>query len=194
MPTMIDDGTDPERWHMAHGLGISASSIPKAMTPAGRRVFVHNFLHPKTLDASVSKRMDVYMAYGRQREDEFIGAWIEKRFDIAPNKALFASDINPRFLATPDGWDPILRQIAEFKTSTTPAPRTIKREHRDQMTAQCIVMGTERCLYVHEQHEDFTPVNMPVTEWFYPDPERRLQIIQTMEILLFEIDLAKAAA
>jgi hypothetical protein len=192
MPIVIDDGTDPERWYAAHGKGISASMLSKAMTPSGRRHFVEDYLNPAPLDGSGSARMQVYFEHGRRREEEFIGQWIETKFGIAPNRMLFGADINPRFIATPDGYDPIKREISEFKTSTTVLPKTIKREHRDQMTWQCLVMGTERCLYVHEQHENFVAVDMPTAQWFYPEPERLAELTTTALSLLFEIDMARS--
>ena len=59
------------------------------------------------------------------------------------------------------------------------------------MTWQCLVMEQERCLYVHEQHDNFTPVNMPIAQWFYPDPERQQEMVSVATSLLFEIDMAR---
>lgn len=184
---LLSDGTDRLQWAEAHHGGVSGSTIPKAMTPAGRR----NWVGTTFFDSDTSDRMQIYFDYGHRREDEFMGEWIDKRFNVQPNHCLFGADINPLFMATPDGWNERTGDIAEFKTSTTPLPKTIKREHRDQMQWNMMVMESGRCLYVHEQHDNFVPVDMPLAQWVERDDERIAQLVEVATGLIFQLEMER---
>ena len=191
MPVLVHDGLYRESCWRAHYAGISASQMAKAMTPSGRRDVLAEMLAPREVDQRDS-RMAVFMEHGSRREAEFIGDWIERRYGIPHNSALWAHAEHPKHLATPDGYNPENGDLAEFKTSTKPKPKTIPRVHRDQMTWQMYVMEGRRVLYVHEQHNDFRPVNMPVAEWFDRDQKRVDEMRRVADGLLFEAEMERA--
>jgi hypothetical protein len=187
---IVNDGTDRDEWHKAHWLNISASQISKAMTPSGRRNFISNYLTPRHVDDG----QDIYMSHGSRREEMFLGPYMEKRYGIPHNKALFGHPLRRRHVATPDGWDPERRVTGEIKTATKPCPRTIPIEYRWQMQWQMYVMGAERGLLVWEHHSEFVPVNPePEVRWVERDEEAIFKMVTVANALLFEIDLELAA-
>lgn len=190
MPTIIDSGDDEAAWLRARQTGISASMIPKAMTPGGRATFVQDYLAP----AEDAGWFEQYREHGHRREREFLGAWIADAFGMQHNTALWASDANPRHLATPDGikiGPEGFPALYELKTSTKPMPRTTPRHYRDQMQFQMYVMGAPRCLLVWEQHEDFRPVGLPEWRWVERDDARITELVRVADALLWEIDTAR---
>lgn len=187
MPVIVDDGADERKWLEARRSGISASMIPKAMTPAGRAAFVAEFLCPPEDQAW----FDGYREHGKRRESEFLGQWIADNFGMRHNRALFAHSEHPRHLATPDGVGEAGQGLYELKTSTKPMPRTVPRNYRDQMQFQMWVMEEDRVLLVWEQHEDFRPVSLPEWRWVERDDARIAELVAVADALLFEIDTAR---
>lgn len=187
MPSIIDSGTDETVWLEARRTGITASMIPKAMTPGGRRGFVTDYLSPP----EDQPWFDTYREHGKRRESEFLGQWIADTFGMQHNRALWAKTGKPRHLATPDGIDMARPCLYELKTSTKPLPRTTPRDYRDQMQWQMYVMEAERCLLVWEQHEDFRPVGLPEWRWVGRDDARITELVAVADALLFEIDMAR---
>lgn len=195
MPTQIDSGEDEAAWHKARHTGITASMIPKAMTPGGRATFIQDYLSPPEDQAWFAD----YREHGKRREAEFLGDWIAGVFGMEHNTALWAADANPRHLATPDGIKRGEQGVDEFpfpalyelKTSTKPLPATTPRAYRDQMQFQMYVMGAPKCLLVWEQHENFRPVGLPEWRWHVRDDARIAELVGVADALLFEIDAAR---
>jgi hypothetical protein len=106
-----------------------------------------------------------YTEYGKARE-EFIAAWVEERFDIAPNHLLYRAAGNALHLATPDGVGFDLDGslvLAEIKTSKNNLAK-IPRDYFIQMQWQMHVMGAKRVLFVWEQHDDDWPEPQPLED------------------------------
>lgn len=184
---MVNDGLDRESWHAARRTGISASTLAKAMTPAGRRDVLAAYADPEA-HADDLARIQEYLDHGQRREQEFLAGWIERMFGIIPNRAVYAHDVYPRHLATPDGWHPERRETLEVKTSTKAMPKTIPRAHRDQMLFAMWVMDSGRCLYVWEQHSGFLATGLPEYRWFDRDEERIAELVTVANGLLWEMD------
>jgi hypothetical protein len=184
----VNDGLERESWLAARRGGITASTLAKAMTPAGRRDVLAHYADPE-LEADSLRFVEDYLQHGKDRENGFIGQWIEEMHGIPWNRGLWAHDDFPRFLATPDGWNPVTRKTAEYKAKTKPLPPTTPRIYRDQVQWQLFVMGGTECLFVWEQHRDFVPVDMPVWRWIERDEERIEELKYVANGLLWEFDL-----
>jgi hypothetical protein len=186
VPHLIVDGADPDAWAAARLTGISASSIPRAMTKAGRAAFLDDYFNPPDM-----ARMQKYLDHGHRREQEFLGRWAYENYGLKPNKALWAHYDFPRHLATPDaiGDDP--DDLGEFKTSTKPLPATTPRDYRDQMQWQMWVMQRERVLLVWEQHQNFVATGLPEVRWVHRDEDRIRELVTVANALLFEIDMRR---
>lgn len=184
MPVVVDDGSDEAKWLAARRTGISATTIAKAMTPAGRAAVIEDYLHPQEDDG----RLWAYRDHGHKREREFLGDWIAEHFGMRHNTALWAHEVYTRHLATPDGVADPGQGLYELKTSTKPLPRTTPRPYRDQMQWQMHVMGEDRVLLVWEHHEDFIPVGLPEWRWTERDDERITEMVGVADSLLFEMD------
>jgi len=109
-----------------------------------------------------------YTRHGTDRERHMLAA-----FNIRQNLALYHAAGNPLHVSTPDaivipamGGDPI---IAECKTSNKPIVKPSPAYIR-QCQWNMYVIGASRCLFIWEEHDRFTPVDVePNSLWIDRD-------------------------
>lgn len=184
-PTVLADADARAEWLEQRRQGITATEVAKAATgrPADRRSILTEKVTNETREFD-----NKYLAWGRTREP-FIADWITRNYGIEPNRYLLAHPVNPRYLATPDGYSVQFDgsvATAEVKTSkhdldpvitasTVTADDANKvlagkvsggqfwsETYYDQMQWQMFVTGAERALFVWEQHDDRWPNPTPM--------------------------------
>lgn len=124
-----------------------------------------------------------YLRWGRERE-ESIANYVRTFVDssLEPNDQLFVSTKHPKIAATPDmvSRDAVGDVFsAEIKTTKTDLTK-IPLKYLIQMEVQMLVLGTDRCVFVWEQHEDFTPMQ-PKHQIYESDPVKREKILEIVD-------------
>ncbi|HEY2644552.1 MAG TPA: YqaJ viral recombinase family protein [Galbitalea sp.] len=157
----IASSEDRAVWLKARRSGVTATEISKL--EAGGAAFGRILNEKRSgVESFTGNR---YTEYGKARE-EFIAAWVQERFDIAPNKMLYGSERNNLLMATPDGIGSDFNGnlvLAEIKTSKNNLMK-IPRDYYVQMLWQMYVMGAQRVLFAWEQHDDQWPDPQPLED------------------------------
>lgn len=137
---------DYQGWIEARRLGVTATQVAKASTPAGFKEAVADLIEPRTVIDNA------YMEFGREQEAD-ISLWIKEHYGIFPNEWLIRQNslspaITPWLLATPDGLSLDHRFIAEIKTTGKDwGENAIPIQYRRQVQWQLFVTGAEVCLF-----------------------------------------------
>jgi hypothetical protein len=162
--------SEREAWLQARRGGVSATEVAAAATDSGFAQAVYKRLHP------VEEPDNEYMAFGRESE-AIIMAHAHRELGVVPNDWLFAFEDEPRFMATPDGTSPDFRMIGESKTGSK-IPKSIPRQHRDQMFWQMASVDADGGWYLFNQRvEDghgwyFLGLIEPIVMWLDRDEQR----------------------
>lgn len=178
----LADSRDRVAWAKARANRIGASDVAKYAKVGS----AHLYLRAKLFAPFTGNS---YTNHGNDREPVILNA-----FHIEQNHTLFHAAGNDRHVATPDGI--VLGGdgtfiLAQCKTSSSPIVK-IKPEYQRQMWWEQYVMGTDRTLFVWEEHDGFEPVNMePESMWFYRDDEKLADLIIIADLVLAGMDAAK---
>lgn len=135
----IERSTNRDAWLSARRLGVSATAVAEAATPAGFDKAVEDMLHP------VEVVPNEYMQFGTEAEAELM-RYAHHSEGILPSDWLIAGE-DTRHLATPDGLSLDHTEIAECKT-TGKDWKTVPIKYRRQVQWQLAVTGAKRCLFV----------------------------------------------
>jgi hypothetical protein len=162
--------TDREAWLQARRGLVTATEVSLAATPAGYEQALYNRSHPH------DEPPNDYMAFGSESE-AIIMRHAHQHLGVIPNDWLYTFEDEPRFAATPDGVSPDFRTIAECKTGSK-IPKSIPRNHRDQMFWQMASVGAEGGWYLFNQRVPdgrgwyFLGLIEPITFWLDRDDTR----------------------
>lgn len=151
---VVAHSSDRVAWLRARSRGITATDVAKLSTPRSVQSAAYDKLHGTGFSGNV------YTQHGRTREPE-IAAWVAATHGIHPSDALYHSERDKRFLATPDGLTVRSSgsiELAEIKTTNKPF-NSIPRNYLRQIWWQQYVLGAERTLFVWEQHAGFVPLH-----------------------------------
>lgn len=168
-----------EAWLEARELGVTATQVAKASTPAGLKEVLAQIEQP------VEVIPNAVMEWGNHREP-YIADWVKSEFGIMPNEWLIRADGagNEWQLATPDGLSLDHSLIAEIKTSGKPLD-TIPIHYRRQIQWQLHVSGAEKCLFAYELRlegpEGFMPGFEIATQWVERDEKMISELIETAQ-------------
>ncbi|TFD74704.1 YqaJ viral recombinase family protein [Cryobacterium fucosi] len=208
MTRSVASSTDRPAWLRARTGGVTATEVAKlAKGGPGVQAELVTMKLSGELEEDLSHLR--YIRWGQIRE-EYIGEWVERRFNIQPNQVLFRGE-NPRHLATPDGvgcdFDERLL-VCEIKTSLHDLDPALTFGHyrttlyADQKQWQLHVTGAQRALFAWEQHDDDwsgwpdrgpAPV-LPEPEWRWVerDEERIAHLVKVADRFLVALDEAAA--
>ena len=179
---MVVDGTDRAAWLAARRRGVTATEVSKITDQS------------KLLEAASKKILgdpftgNKYTQHGVDREP-VIAAWVYENFGIESSSALFHADGETRHLATPDGVSVVdgTLLLAEIKT-TKNGWDVIPDNYMRQVQWQQYVLGSERTLFVWEQHENFVPISdAPQHIWIERDEEMIAHLVNVANHLIAEI-------
>lgn len=168
-----------EDWLEARALGITATAVAEAATPAGFTAHVDSWSEPPF-------EGNGYTRFGSWAE-RYIMQHAHREYGILPNDWLIRGDVDWQY-GTPDGLSPDHTLIAEAKTGGT-VPLSVKRQHRDQCQWNMHITGAERCLYLFQQRavaDDgsyYLGLIEPITFWIDRDETRIRELIEVAQRL-----------
>lgn len=178
----LADSRDRVSWAKARSGGIGASDAASYAKVAS----VHLYMRAKLFNPFSGNS---YTSHGNDREPLILA-----QYGVEQNHTLFHAAGNPRHMATPDGI--VLGGdnsfiLVQCKTSSSPIVK-ISPTYQRQMLWEQYVMGTDRTLFVWEEHDGFEPVSMePDSMWFYRDDEKIAELIIIADMVLAGMDAAK---
>lgn len=187
--------TDRDLWLSTRGMGVTATMVARAATPAGFEKVADEIRHP------VDVQPNAVMAWGSYREAEIMRR-VKLEFGIMPNDWLIAKDsgLSRWMMATPDGLSLDHSLVAEVKTSGKPLDKIPAHYYR-QCQWQLWVTDAERCLFAYELRLDgpdgFVPGLDIVAQWVDRDEKviselvsvaERLQMVNVYESWIGEDD------
>jgi hypothetical protein len=176
---------DFDRWLHEHNIGVSATAVSKAATPAGFTEYL------ATRDEEIID--NPYMAWGRYREP--IIAREMQQYGVLPSDWLIAGE-NRLHRATADGLSLDHTLIGEIKTTgdgwdgAETNPKKIPIKYRRQVQWQLHVTGADRCLFMWElratdNNGDFySPWLDPRHTWIERDEDMISELVGTADRLL----------
>lgn len=175
-----------DMWLAARRLGVTATDVRDAATPAGLKEVMQRRAHPQPIEPNA------YMQFGNDNE-AWILSWAKQQYGIMPSHWLIASEDNPRYLATPDGLSLDHTEIAEVKTGGKEPGKLPSLAHRRQMQWQLRCTGAARCRYVFmlraEVNGVFVPAWLEPKTWLVERDETLITgLEQTAELLLRDSD------
>lgn len=180
---IVASSEDRDTWLTARANGVTATNAAKLTNESQIDLIVKS----KFFDSFTG---NAFTDWGLEREP-FLVSWA----GFENNKFLFASSINERFMATPDGVrldDDGMVELCQVKTTSKPRKK-IPADHYRQVQWEMFVMGAVRCHYVVEQHENFVPVSLePSLEIVERDDEVIASLVKMATVLLERLDDAKA--
>jgi len=134
----LDEGA----WLQARRAGLTATTMAKAMTPAGYRDVVAEWDNTEPIPDNP------YMAFGRDNEG-WVALWVKERYGIMPNEWLIRHADNGVAYATPDGLSLDHETIAEIKTSGKDWGSVEKApiQYQRQVQWQLYVTGASSCVF-----------------------------------------------
>jgi putative phage-type endonuclease len=138
---------DESGWLEARHTGLSATTMAKAMTPAGYREVIADW------DNETPIPVNEYMRFGLENEG-WLAMWAKSQFGTLPNDWLIRHPSHTIALATPDGLSLDHSEILEVKT-TGKDWDSVPIGYRRQVQWQLYVTGAERCHFVwllREEH------------------------------------------
>lgn len=157
--------SDNERdWHHARSQGVTATDMATLHTgtPAAFAAIANTKRNPTTIPTTKA------MAWGKDREAVIL-QWLRDTFGytIQDNGTTLAvHHETPLYVATPDaiGTGEYDNVIFEVKTTNTPWPTNghLPERYMIQVQWQLFVTGADFCIFVYEQHENYTPVDIRV--------------------------------
>ena len=152
---------DPARWLAARKTGVTATTIAKAMTPAGYREVVDSW------DDDTPVEPNAYMDFGNDMEP-WLAVWAKDEFGVLPNDWLMRHESDQLALATPDGISLDWSEILEIKTTGKDWGEVSKIPiaYRRQVQWQLYVTGADICHFVWMLRAESNGVMVPA--WFEP--------------------------
>jgi len=168
-----------DAWLAARDLGVTATQVAKASTPAGMKEVLAQIENPTPVEANA------YMSWGTEREAH-IAHVVKERYGIMPNDWLLCADGagNEWMLATPDGLSLDHSLIGEYKTSGKPLDK-VPANYMRQVQWQLMVSGAEKCLFAYELRlegpEGFIPGFDVECQWIERNEEMISELIETAQ-------------
>lgn len=152
---------DEQAWLDARRLGFSATTMAKAMTPAGFRDVVAEW------DNETPIPVNPYMQFGLDSEP-WLALWTKEQTGVMPNDWLIRHDEFADAIATPDGLSLDHDTIAEIKTTGKDWGTADKApiQYQRQVQWQLYVTGASSCVFVWLLREDHDGVLSPA--WLEP--------------------------
>jgi hypothetical protein len=168
-------------WLAARDLGVTATQVSRASTPAGMKEVLAQIENPTPVEANA------YMSWGTEREAH-IAHVVKERYGIMPNDWLICADGagNEWQMATPDGldWHNDHKIIAEYKTSSKNLDK-VPANYQRQVQWQLYVTGAEKCLFAYELRlegpEGFVPGFDVECQWIERNEEMISELIETAQ-------------
>lgn len=148
---MVVDGRDPELWRRARVGKIGGSDAARHSKLTSAHLYVAQ-------KRDESFRGNAATEHGKARE-----AAILAQFGLTQNVALFHSETNPRFVATPDAIvaNPVSGELVVVQVKTSSKPITkIPLGYMRQMRWEQFVLGATMSLFIWEVHNDYAPQEM----------------------------------
>jgi hypothetical protein len=172
-----------DKWLAARDLGVTATQVAKASTPAGMKEVLAQIENPTTIEANA------YMEWGTMREPYIALAIKEKfaEFQLMPNDFLVSAKGpgNEWMLSTPDMLSLDHRFLAEIKTTGKPFDNAIPIAYRRQIQWQIHTTGCERALFCWELRlegpEGFVPGFDVECQWVERNEEMISELILTAQ-------------
>jgi len=171
-------------WLKARREGLTATTMAKAMTPAGYRDVVDSWG-----DTSPTPVND-YMRFGLDNEP-WLALWAKEQFSVMPNDWLIRHEVNHTALATPDGLSLDHSVALEIKTTGKDWSKPPLNYVR-QVQWQLYVVGAEYCYFVWLLREEYEGRLVPA--WLEPkytvierDENLIIDMVYTAEELWTEI-------
>lgn len=136
-------GIDEGDWLDARKLGLSATTMAKAMTPAGYREVVADW------DNETPVVVNDYMRFGLESE-WWLALWGKENYGVMPNDWLIRHESNPVALATPDCLSLDHKTIGEIKTTGKDwgSVDKVPVNYLRQVQWQLYVTGAEACVFI----------------------------------------------
>ena len=136
----IERSTNRDEWLAARTMGVTATEVATAATPAGFRDAVQARLNPEPVEPNE------YMMFGTEQEPHLM-RYAHTMHGILPSDWLIAAEGEPKHMATPDGLSVDHSLIAECKTTgkdwTKPPVKYMR-----QVQWQLYVTGADKCLFL----------------------------------------------
>lgn len=157
---LVSKSIFPEAWVSARRLGVTATQVAKASTPAGFEQAARDYAE------DFREQDNEFMKFGRDMEP-VIARILQQQYGVMPNDWLIQHDSYEHHLATPDGLSLDHSVCVEIKTSSKDFGETgIPIQYRRQVQWQLHVTGAERCLFAWMQRDTVDGVFVPA--WFEP--------------------------
>lgn len=187
---LADKNVDEATWLEARRTGVTATEVRDLVKSrnswsnlaASKRSGERDFFGNK------------FTEWGLEREPHLVETMLKPE-GFFGSDVLYHAEENKRHLATPDALylsDGIVL-VGEIKTSkhdVSPGSEAfVKAGYYDQMQFQMYVVGNDcmECLYVWEQHEDFTPLPAQ-KEWIKRDQKRIEELVAVADEFLAFLD------
>lgn len=150
---------DEDAWLLARRKGVTATTIAKAMTPAGYREVVDSWGDDTPIP------VNSYMQFGLDHEP-WLALWSKEQFGTMPNDWLIVHEEDSTALATPDGLSLDHEVILEIKTTGKDWAKPPVNYVR-QVQWQLYVTGASYCHFVWLLREE-TAGGVMVPGWLEP--------------------------
>lgn len=160
----IETSDNYEAWKAARRLGVTATEVARAATPAGLKEVLQDRANPQPVE------VNAYMQFGSDNED-WIARVLKRDFGLMPNRWLIAAKQNHRHMATPDALSLDHSCIGEIKTGgKSPVGKdgilVPPIAHRRQMQWQMYCTGATTCVYAFMLRSEVDGVLVPA--WLEP--------------------------
>lgn len=177
-------GFSEAAWLDARRTGLTATTMAKAMTPAGFREVVDGWGDTSPVP------VNAYMQFGLDSEP-WLALWAKDQFYAMPNDWLIRHHLNEIALATPDGMSLNHGAILEIKTTGKDWAKPPINYVR-QVQWQLYVTGADYCDFVWLLREEHEGVMVPA--WLEPkstvierDETMIIDMVQTADDLWAEL-------
>ena len=168
--------SDRARWLEARALGVTATMVQRAFTPAGMKEVLAEIDEPREVTPNA------YMDWGNEREP-YIAEFVKERYGILANDWLisFGGKMSPDrwMMATPDGLSLDHTMIGEYKTSGKPLDK-IPAHYMRQIQWQLWCCSAERAVFAWE-------LRMDAPGGFAPGFDIHTQIVERDDDLIREL-------
>ncbi len=152
---------DEQAWLDARRLGLSATTMSKAMTPSGFREVVENW------DNETPITVNAFMQFGLDSE-AWLSLWTKDQTGVMPNDWLIRHEEFADAIATPDGISLDHETISEIKTTGRDwgSVDKVPVQYVRQVQWQLYVTGASSCVFVWLLREENDGVMVPA--WLEP--------------------------
>jgi putative phage-type endonuclease len=152
---------DEQWWLDARRLGLSATTMSKAMTPSGFREVVENW------DNETPITVNAFMQFGLDSE-AWLSLWTKDQTGVMPNDWLIRHEEFADAIATPDGISIDHETISEIKTTGRDwgSVDKVPVQYVRQVQWQLYVTGASSCVFVWLLREENDGVMVPA--WLEP--------------------------